>query len=127
MSDESVEVYVVFMNARSLSGLVFVVAILSSCAVQRLPNSPASTQFRPKAENGPYTVIGYLEHRDRVVTIKSGEQGIVYSVQNRKDGKYLYENLTAEQLKTQSPEIHDFIEAATAASAGMSPAQISIK
>jgi hypothetical protein len=53
-----------------------------------------------------------LQHRDRVVTVKTGEQGTVYSVSD-KDGKILFENLTAEQLKKESPEIHGFIEDAT--------------
>jgi hypothetical protein len=56
-------------------------------------------------------VIGHLQHRDRVVTIKSGTQGPVYSVHTA-DGKSLFENLTAEQLKTRSPEIYNVIDRA---------------
>ena len=95
-----------------------VLGLVSLCACVKVPiaSSPRAGQFVPALETGPYVVIGHLEHRDRIVTIKSGDTGTVYSVTN-KDGKTLYENLTAEQLKAQSPEIHDFIEAATAGSA----------
>ncbi len=91
---------------------------LGSCAKWHpLSVSPSSAgKFAPTAETGPYRVIGYLEHRDHVVTIKTGAQGTVYSARD-KAGKTLFENLTAEQLSTQSPEIHDFIEAAIAGSA----------
>jgi hypothetical protein len=60
-----------------------------------------SRDFTPQPETGPYVVMGHLRHRDRIVTIKSGEQGTVYSVQNA-DGKILFENLTAAQLKSQA-------------------------
>jgi hypothetical protein len=63
-----------------------------------------------------YSVIGYLEKRDRVITIKSGPQGPVYSVAT-KEGKTLFENLSPGQLKAQAPEIHDFIRGAMAADA----------
>lgn len=55
-----------------------------------------------KAKKGdPLAVIGYLEQRDRVITIKSGPNGPVYTVAT-KDGKVLIENLSAEQLKAQA-------------------------
>lgn len=73
--------------------------------------SLASTNKPQAAER--YTVIGYLEKRDRVITIKSSPRGAVYSVAT-KDGKMLLENLSLEQLKTQAPEIHEFIKGAMA-------------
>ena len=82
---------------------------------------PPVAQIPPSAtapETGPYVVIGHLVHRDRIITVKSGGQGAVYSVHN-KDGKMLFENLSAEQLKTKSPEIHDFIESSKAGYAGI--------
>jgi hypothetical protein len=107
-------------TASAIQLLTLVLAMgLSSCVKSKEPSSATSISPKiPAAETGPYTVIGHLEHRDRVVTIKTGEQGTVYSVHN-KDGKTLFENLTAEQLKQQSPDIHSFIEAAEAGSAGL--------
>lgn len=102
-------------------------SILSSCekSEKQLSPSPSAASGAPTlpaAETGPYVVIGHLEHRDRIVTIKTGEQGTVYSVQT-KDGKILFENLTAEQLQDKSPEIHGFIKAAEAGSADLDPAK----
>jgi hypothetical protein len=57
-----------------------------------------------------------LQHRDHIVTVKTGDQGTVYSVHD-KQGKVLHENLTPEQLKLRSPQIHGFIEAAEAGDA----------
>ena len=103
----------------TLSLVVFGIFGLGSCAsMHQVPSSPASGQFALTPEAGPFTVIGYLEHRDRIITIKSGTEGTVYSARS-KDGKTLFENLSAEQLKEQSPEVHDFIEAATAGSASV--------
>jgi len=100
--------------------MALALALVSLAACVRPLRSPAgsASTFNPAAEKGPYVVIGHLEHRDHLVTIKTGEQGTIYSVTNKKDGKLLYENLTAEQLKSNSPEIHDFIEAAEAGQAG---------
>ena len=64
----------------------------------------------------PLTVIGYLEKRDQVITIKSGPRGPVYSV-TRKNGQILFENLTAEQLQAQAPEVLDFIKTGMAGDA----------
>ncbi|HZI51563.1 MAG TPA: hypothetical protein VFE29_07045 [Terriglobia bacterium] len=95
-----------------------VVLALSSCTKREQKAQP-STPPRAKApeiqvvpETGPFVVMGHLQHRDRIVTVKSGPSGRVYSVQTA-DGTLLFENLTAEQLKTESPQIHDFIEGAT--------------
>ena len=95
---------------------------LNSCVKSNpTPLSQSSaTPFVPVPETGPYTVIGYIEHRDRVITVKSGEQGVVYSARN-KAGETLFENLTMDQMMAKSPEIHDFIKAATAGSAAVIP------
>jgi hypothetical protein len=104
----------------ALSLLLLVWAGLSSCT--RLGRPIAATgpaaQFKPAAETGPYVVIGHLQHRERVVTIKSGDQGTVYSVRNN-DGKILYGNVTAAELQAKNPEIHDFIEGSHALHAGV--------
>ena len=91
---------------------------------QTSPTAPpvAAAQI-PTGETGPFIVIGHLEHRNRVVTIKTGAQGVVYSVRDR-DGKILFDNLTVSQLKAESPELHDFIEAATAGQADLAVPQL---
>ena len=86
-------------------------------AQQAVATTTASlaTTNKPQAAQ-PYTVIGYIEKRDRVITIKTGPRGPVYSVAT-KDGKTLHENLSLEQLKAQAPEIHEFIRNSVAGDA----------
>src|SRR5437899_6186851 len=62
-------------------------------------------------------VIGHLETRDKVVTIQSGPNGLLYLVKT-KDGKILHENLSEEQLKAQAPEIHELIKTSVAGMSG---------
>jgi hypothetical protein len=111
---------------RNLTYLLFSLFVavfgLSACSRTGVP-ARSSTSERvaptlPAKETGPFIVIGHLEHRDNIVTIKTGEQGTVYSVHD-KQGKVLHENLTPEQLKLRSPNIHGFIEAAEAGNAGL--------
>src|ERR1051325_9689090 len=86
-------------------------ATAAAPAVQTPAKTPAAST--DKKESLP--VIGYLEKRDRTITIRSGPKGPVYSVAT-KDGKVLFENLSAEQLKAQAPELHDFIKTGVASS-----------
>ena len=65
------------------------------------------------AESVVLIPIVHLEMQDKLVTIQSGPEGLVYLVQT-KDGKILHENLSEEQLKAQAPEIHDLIKTAVA-------------
>ena len=64
-----------------------------------------------------YPIIGYLEKRDRTITIKSGPKGTLYSVKTA-DGKVLCENLSADQLRAQAPELHEFLKTAIAGNQG---------
>jgi hypothetical protein len=87
--------------------------------------SKAATNAPPKAATAPSAkstrsekkdnlpVIGYLEKRDRVITIKSGPKGAVYTVAD-KAGKVLFENVSIEQLKAQAPELHQLIKTGVA-------------
>ena len=88
------------MKTATVSAVFFLLlVVVSSCGKPKLTlhSSPS--------------VVGHLEHRNGVVTIKSGEQGTLYSGKD-KQGKTLFENLTAEQLKAQSPEIYELIDPA---------------
>jgi hypothetical protein len=67
-------------------------------------------------------IIGYIERRDQTITIRSGPKGAIYSVKT-KDGKVLFENLSAEQLQARAPELHDFIKTAVAGKGAMMDAK----
>jgi hypothetical protein len=83
----------------------------------------ASVKAAKPDKDDQYHVIGYLEKRDRVITIKSGPKGTVYSVAT-KDGKTLFENVSSEQLKAQAPELHDLIKTGVAGDARVRPSKI---
>ena len=86
----------------------------------------AASAASPKAA-ADYPIIGYLEKRDRTITIKSGPKGPLYSVKTA-DGKVLCENLSADQLRAQAPELHEFLKTAVAGAAGTSAdARVRIK
>lgn len=73
------------------------------------------------AKVGELPVVMYIEKRDQTITVKSGPKGPVYSVKSA-DGKTLFENLSAEQLRAQAPELHQFIKTAVAKGSGKSGA-----
>jgi len=90
------------------------------------PTTPAKQTPSPKAKSAAtnasvsdFPIIGYIEKRDRTITIKSGAKETIYSVKAA-DGKVLCNNLTLEQLRAQSPELHEFVNADEIAR-GLSP------
>lgn len=107
------------MKSCLVAGLLVVLFGLTGVAQEKTQRESApKANVEPKASvvstnkaaaRETYTVIGYLEKRDRVVTIKSGPKGPVYTVAT-KSGKVLLENVTAEQLRAQAPEIHRLIK-----------------
>ena len=117
------------MKSCVIAGLLVVLLGLTSVAQDKTqgasspkPAAEPKTSAEPKspvvstnkaAARETYTVIGYLEKRDRVITIKSGSKGAIYTVAT-KSGKVLFENVTAEQLRAQAPEIHQLIKTGVA-------------
>ena len=102
------------------------VAVLAAVRARTQPNSPATRTAVSvaKEEQAPaktpiesrYLIpIVRLETQDKLVTVQSGPDGLVYLVQS-KDGKVLHENLSEEQLKAQAPEIHELIKTSVAGS-----------
>src|SRR5437867_596779 len=91
-----------------LVGLVGLV-LAEEKPAQNVPAKPASPQKAQAAASTvsvvapspDFPVIGYLEKRDRTITIKSGPDGPLYSVKTR-DGKVLFENLSGEQLRAKA-------------------------
>src|ERR1035441_1427270 len=64
-----------------------------------------------------FPVVGYIEKRDRTITIKAGPKGPVYSVKAA-DGKLLFDNLSQEQLSAKAPELGEFLKTAVAGTRG---------
>jgi hypothetical protein len=87
-----------------------------------LPSPPTKQATFPKpSSNGntnnaavsDFPIIGYIEKQDRTITIKSGPKETIYSVKST-DGKLLCNNLTLDQLRAQSPGLHEFVKTAVA-------------
>ena len=107
-----------------VSGVIFValagLALSEDKPAQSVPAKPAAAQkVRAPApetkatQSAELPVIGFLEQRDRTITIKAGEKGTVYSVKT-KDGKVLYEDIPTDQLRAKAPELHEFLNGAVA-------------
>src|SRR5262245_3772357 len=86
------------------------------------PTAPAKTNSSSKpsvnsatnnAAPSDFPIIGYLEKRERTITIKSGPKGTIYSVKSA-DGKIHCNNVTLNQLRAQSPELYHFVKTAVA-------------
>jgi hypothetical protein len=88
---------------------------------QAQPGAPPAARPAAVATKAPpdFPIIGYLEKRGQTITIKAGPKGPVYSAKTTA-GKTLFENLSAEQLRAQVPELHQFIKAAVASGSGKS-------
>jgi hypothetical protein len=116
------------MNAKKfiwLSGLLVLAGTLAAGAADRpITNSPAKLP-RANGANASATghsrsndaIIGHLAGRDRVITIKSGSRGALYTVRDAQ-GKLLCENRSLEQLRAEAPELHQFIKNAVAGKPG---------
>ena len=85
-----------------------------AAAAAKPSTNPPPVVSKPAAD---YPVIGYIEKQGKVITIKAGPKGTLYSVKTT-DGKVLSENLSAEQLRAQAPELHDFIKKAVVMGTG---------
>jgi hypothetical protein len=109
-------------GAAALAG----VAVLAAVRARTQPNSPATRTTVSVEQDGKASAnapshpvdlipIVHLQTQDKLVTVQSGPDGLVYLVQT-KDGKVLHENLSEDQLKAQAPEIHELIKTAVAGS-----------
>jgi len=114
---------------KTLSTLLCLVCLVALGAVvsAALPSSPKARLAHPSrppanaakaaapkpAKASDLPVVGYLERRGRVITIKAGPTGPLYSISTR-DGKVLFTDLSDKELRAKAPEVHDFIRAAVA-------------
>jgi len=99
------------------------VAVLAAVKTRTQPTDPdtrtttvsvvSDEQPPPKRpiQSTDFIPIVCLETRDRIVTVQSGPNGLVYLIET-KDGKVLHENLSEEQLKAQAPETYELIKTA---------------
>jgi hypothetical protein len=80
---------------------------------------PSSRPIRPansattNSAVSDFPIIGHIEKQDCTINIKSGPKETIYSVKSA-DGKILCNNVSLEQLRAQSPELHEFVKTAVA-------------
>jgi hypothetical protein len=106
--------------------IVISISVLAICIVLTMPDSSlAQTANQNKKEPskskvveqeqgrqapaGKDVVIGYLESRDRVVTLFRGAKGTVCTVKT-KDGKTLATKINEKDLQAQYPALYDQIK-----------------
>jgi hypothetical protein len=122
------------IELKILLGLTACVAALEIASAQETPSKsseksqPSGTPApQPQATNvttkSDFPVIGYIEKRGKIITIKAGPKGPLYSVKTT-EGKVLFENLSAEQLRAQAPELQEFLKSAVADNGGSHDARI---
>ncbi len=118
------------MNTNRVIGvsgfLVLFLAGLLMAQEKPRSNAPAPAAAKEKATSlantnrttaAEFPVIGYIEKRDRTITIMAGPKGAVYSVKTAA-GKVLCDKVSLDQLRVQAPELHQFIKSAMAANSG---------
>jgi hypothetical protein len=76
-------------------------------SVNRTGNEPIAV--KRKGSSGGSIVIGYVQTRDRVITISRDSRGSVYTVKN-KDGKTLAAGLREKDFEAKFPALHDQVK-----------------
>src|SRR5262249_3914645 len=125
------------IELKILLGLTACVAALGIAYGQetpsKAPEKPKSAETpapQPKAANvttkSDFPIIGYIEKRGKTITIKAGPKGPLYSVKST-EGKVLFENLSAEQLRAQAPELQEFLKGAVADNGGSHDARVRVR
>ena len=103
-------------RAESLA-FVCVLVVVAGCAAHRPPKPVAAPSVNASdAPQGP--VIVRLVGQHQVVTVTSGPDGPLYTAQTT-DGRTIVANATLAQLRTENPEVYQFIEPAMALDASV--------
>jgi hypothetical protein len=125
------------IETKILLGLTACVAALGIAYGQDTPSKPpekpqsaGTPAVYPRATNvttkSDFPIIGYIEKRGKTITIKAGPKGPLYSVKTT-DGKVLFENLSAEQLRAQAPDMQEFLKNAVASNGDSLDARVRVR
>ena len=123
--------------AKKISVISFLIFALYFCVCFQLPivdhalaqetavSNPADNTPTDQIEEG--AVIGYIQTRDKTITIRSGSDGPLYTVKSI-DGKVLAVDLPLDDLYAEFPDLKEIVENGLAgddASLRMDPVQTS--
>jgi hypothetical protein len=105
------------MTRAASSAFVCVLVVLAGCAArQPKPAAAAPVNASSATPQGP--VIVRLKGQHQVVTITSGPDGPLYTAQTT-EGRTIVANATLAELRTDHPEVYQFIEPAMAMDASV--------
>jgi len=88
---------------RTASGILFLVSLFLASGCTRPQES------NPSRQTSAGLVIGHLETRDRMITVRTGSDGPLYTVKSE-SGKILAVDLPAGELSDRFPELKDVVE-----------------
>ncbi len=93
------------------TGLLLRVASSSStaCETPVSDQSAGADSIATDGESGEPIELGLLENRDRIIILKSGPNGLLYTVETL-DGEVLLADVSAEQLQAVLPEAFDGLD-----------------
>lgn len=93
------------------TGLLLRAALPSStkCETPASNQSVAADPIGTSDQPGEPIELLQLENRDRIITVKSGRQGRLYTVQTP-DGEVVLADVSAEQLRAALPEVFDGLD-----------------
>jgi len=125
------------IELKILLGLTACIAALGIVCAQETSSKsreksqpPRTPALQPQATNvttkSDFPIIGYIEKRGKTITIKAGPKGPLYSVKTT-EGKVLFENLSAEQLRAQAPDLQEFFKTAVANNVGSLDARVRVR
>lgn len=104
----------------------FIFCLCSSLAVlpgPLLAGTAAKNAEPPQPAKTDAPVILKLMQRDRIVTVKSGAKGPLYTVET-KAGEVLVRDTDVEQLKASNPKLYDIVKDAIAGASGLIDASL---
>jgi hypothetical protein len=125
------------IELKILFGLTACVGALGISHGQDTPTKPSEkfgasgtpalqVQATKATTKSDFPIIGYIEKRGKTITIKAGPKGPLYSVKTS-EGKVLFENLSAEQLRAKAPDLQEFFKTAVANDGGSLDARVHVR
>jgi hypothetical protein len=99
----------VFFAVPFMNGFSPLAAEESATSPQAMVEEEAVMSQAQEGEQPDGTVIGHLETRDQVISIRTGPDGPLYTIRSKK-GQEIATQLTREELAARFPDLHEKIE-----------------
>jgi hypothetical protein len=103
------------INTKMITGLLILLTCLCLSACQSGSEKNAAVKQSADLANPG---IGQLKTKDKLITIRTGHDGPLYSVKSN-DGKVLAVDITSSELSAEFPELKEVVERSLADWAGL--------